>query len=178
GDGEIADRLTQGGGGLLDDLLQVGGQSEVQPGVILGGGRHADLTRGRRNEPAAFYRTVRQIATPTASLLPRQLVGGAGEAVDLGGAVERRVLGAYERQRRRGQDAQRLGDVEHAQDTQEVRTVLVRLRRVDDDDFLDRWLKQRGVGGEDTWLTAPNKSPCDFAFAVRHKGASYASDVA
>jgi len=50
------------------------------------------------------------------------------------------------------QQAQSLGNVQHAQHVQEIRAFLVRPGRVDNDHFLDRRLEEGGVGGEDAGL--------------------------
>src|SRR4051812_32450648 len=94
-----------------------------------------------------------------AVLLPLQLVRRASELVNLRSAVERLVLAADDRQLPRRQHAERLRDIEHAQDVEEDRPVFVRRRRIDKDHFRYRWLEERGVSGDHPGLTAADYLP-------------------
>src|SRR5205823_3410200 len=72
-------------------------------------------------------------------------------------AIKRRVAGVDERQPHvRRQQPERLGDVEDAEHVEEVRAFLVRLRRADDDHFLDRGLEQHSVSTENASLSTTN----------------------
>src|SRR2546423_31023 len=73
--------------------------------------------------------------------LSLKLIGGTGQLIDFRCPIKRFVLGVDERQRPRRQQSQRFGNVEHAHDVQEDRAIPMGHWRIENSNFLYRWLE-------------------------------------
>src|SRR5580765_440464 len=102
----------------------------------------------------------------TCCSLPRQFVRNASQPIDFGSAVESSVLGVDQSERHRRQKAQSIGDVEHAQDTKEVRPLHMGYRRIDDHHLLYRRLEQGGIGGHDAKLPSSDHAIWQLALGA------------